>query len=135
MRVSMPLALLFLAGCAGTLYSHFAGPSNNTADGTYACVQNQLKTMGYSRTQYNEGSRWYVAQKIVKESNPSGLYRQTLETIDTKVNTTSDGKATLDIKARTFDQYATARGDDQQERKASDRVQLDARALGQACTQ
>lgn len=135
MRVSFaPLLLLLGAGCAGTLYSHFAGPSASSADVTYDCVQAQLKTLGYSRTQYNDSNRWFVAQKVTKEPSSSGLYRQTLEVLDTKVNMSSDGKATLDIKASTYDQYATARGTDQQERKASDGVQADARTLGQACT-
>jgi hypothetical protein len=133
MRRSLPLLLGLAAGCAGTLYSHYAGPTSSSADEAYACVQAQLKTLGYSRKQYDESKRWFVAQKITKEPSSSGLYRQTIEVLDTRVVATDQGAATLDITARTYDQYATARGEDQQERKASDRVQIDARTLGQAC--
>lgn len=133
MRAFAPLALAAAMGCASTLYGHFAGPAAGTADEAYACVQSQLKTLGYSRTQYKEETRWFVAQKNSVENNSSGLYRQTQNVLDTKVNIDKNGAPSLDIKARTFDTYATAKGDDRQERKASDRVQLDAKALGQAC--
>lgn len=133
MRFPALFALLLMAGCAGTLYSHYAGPVEGNADEAYACVLEQLKQLGYSRTQFDQGAHWFVAQKVTKEPSSSGLYQQTVNVLDTKVNVSKAGDILLDIKARTYDQYATARGNDQQERKAGDRVQADARTLGQAC--
>jgi hypothetical protein len=134
MRVPASITFLMLTGCAGTLYSHYAGPAQGTADEAYACVQAQLKELGYVRSQYNTSTRWILAQKSRQEPSSSGLYRQTLEVLDTKVDVSKDGVVSLEIKARTYDQYATVKSDDAQERKASDRVQIDARTLGQACT-
>ena len=126
--------LLLSTACANTvLYSRFAGPVTGSPEEVYACVVAQLKTMGYRRTQYDETARWYMAEKIVKNQVSSGLYRHTLEVLDSRVKSAESGGATLEITARTFDEFASARGEDRQERKASDRVQLDARTLGQAC--
>jgi hypothetical protein len=133
MRLSILLGLTLTTACSGALYSRFAGPASRPADQVYACVQAQLKELGYSRTQYDDSARWYAAQKIVTNQNASGLYRHTIEVLDTKVKSEGSGPATLEITARTLDEFANARGQDRQERKASDRVQLDARTLGQAC--
>lgn len=133
MRVPASLTLLVLAGCAGTLYSHYAGPAEGNVDEAYACVQEQLKQLGYARVQFNQGTHWFVAQKVTQEQSSSGLYQQTVSVLDTKVNLAKSGEVILDIKARSYDQYATARGNDKQEEKAGDRVQADARVLGRAC--
>jgi hypothetical protein len=133
MRFPAFFAFLLLTGCASTLYSHYAGPVQGTADEAYACVQAQLKELGYARNQYNPGNHWFLAQKISQEQSSSGLYRHTLNVLDTKVTVSKSGVVSLDIKARTYDQYASVKSDDAQERKASDRVQLDAQTLGQVC--
>jgi hypothetical protein len=133
MRPLAPLALLLVAGCASTLYGHFAGPAAGSADEAYTCVKEQLQTLGYTRTQYKDETRWFVAQKVTSEQNASGLYRNTHNVLDTQVNVGKDGFPVLDIKARTYEQYANARGESQEEQKASQRVLLDAQALGRAC--
>lgn len=132
MRRLFLLGLLLCPGCAGTLYSRFAGPVTTSPDETYACVQKQLKDMGYSRTQYNDNTRWYVAQKIEQNPNSSGLYRKTLQVLDTQVKTGAEGTQ-LQITAHTYNEYANAKGNDRDEQKASDRVLIDAKTLGQAC--
>jgi hypothetical protein len=126
-------SLLLATACASALFSRYAGPVTGPPEDVYACVVAQLKTMGYQRTQYDETARWYMAQKIVKDQVSSGLYRHTIEVLDSRIKSAESGGTSLEITARTFDEFANARGEDRQERKASDRVQLDARTLGQAC--
>ena len=133
MRLSHLLVLSLATACSATLYSRYAGPAAGTPDEVYSCVQGQLKTLGYVRAQYDSAAKWYLAKKIVKDQVSSGLYRHTIEMLETKVKVSNEGEPTLDITARTFEEFATARGEDQQERKASDRVQIDARTLGKAC--
>jgi hypothetical protein len=134
MRLSSLLGLLLATGCAGTLYSRYAGPTTTDPAQVYACLQSELKSMGYQRTQYNEETRWYVARKVDLQTQvSSGLYRRTLNVLDTQVNTDKTGKTVLQITARTYQEYATPRGFDDQEEKASDQVQLDAAALSKAC--
>lgn len=133
MRLPLLLGLTLTGACAGTLYSRFAGPVTAPADEAYGCVQEQLKTMGYQRTQFNAGTRWYVAQKSEQLQSSSGLYRKTVHVLDTQVKSDDAGHSTLEITAHTYDEYANAKGVDREERKAAERVMLDARALGQAC--
>lgn len=133
MRRPLILGLLLSLGCAGTMYSRFAGPVTSPPDEVYGCVQAQLKTMGYQRTQYNDGTRWYVAQKNEQVQSSSGLYRKTVHVLDTQVKSDGAGQSSLEIVAHTFDEYANAKGTDRDERKAADRVLVDAKTLGQAC--
>lgn len=133
MRRPLILGLLLTSGCAGTLYSRFAGPVTNPPDEVYKCVQGELKTLGYSRTQYNDATHWYVAQRTEQNQVSSGLYRKTVHVLDTQVKAAESGSQ-LEITAHTYDEYANAKGTDRDERKAADQVLLDARALGQACS-
>jgi hypothetical protein len=134
MRLLLTVGLLLVAGCAGSLYTHFAGPTAKPPAEVYDCVKEQLKTLGYARKQFDEQQRWYLAEKATKEAVSSGLYEKTLHVLETRVKQSNGTTATLDIIARTYDVFATARGEDRQERKASERVLLDARTLGQACS-
>ncbi len=132
MRVYAPLALLLAAGCAGTLYSSFAGPATSPPDAVFACVQAQTKELGYARTQYNEKTRWYVAQRTEQNQVSSGLYRKTLHVLDTQVKEGASGTELL-ITAHTYDEYTNAKGTEREERKAAESTVRDARLLGQAC--
>lgn len=134
MRHLVLSSMLLLVGCApATLYVRYAGPAQGSADEAFACVQGQMKELGYHRAQFNSSTRWVVGEKIMRYQNASGLYIHTVETLDTKVDVSPQGVVNLDVKARTLDKFATVKSDDLQERKADDRVQLDARALGRAC--
>jgi hypothetical protein len=133
MRYPLLFGLTLTGACAGTLYSRFAGPVAAPADTVYTCVQAQLKDLGYQRIQYNDATHWFVAQKTEQSQISSGLYRKTVHVLDTQVKAGADGSSQLEITARTFDEYANAKGVDREERKAAERVQLDARTLGEAC--
>lgn len=133
-----PSALLaactLLAGCGGTLVSTTRTSSSAAPDDLFDCVQNQLKTMGYNRMQYDALERWYVAQKPDPDTRvPSGLYRGTKNVLDTKVRPDASGATVLEITAKSFDEYTNARGTDSQERPVTERAKLDAQALQQAC--
>jgi hypothetical protein len=132
MRRLFLLGLLLSTGCAGTLYTRFAGPVTASPDETYSCVQKQLRDMGYSRSQYNDNTRWYLAQKTEQNQNSSGLYRKTLQVLDTQVKSEATGTQ-LEITAHTYNEYANAKGNDRDEEKASGQVLADAKTLGQAC--
>lgn len=132
-RVLLPLAAL-LAACTATLYSTVQGASTAVPDDAYTCVQNQMKTLGYRRTQYDALERWYVGQK--EEVDPtvaSGLYRKTVHVLDTKVRPDASGSTAIEITAKTFEEYSNQRGVDLQEKKASALVKRDAQTLVQAC--
>lgn len=128
------VACTLLAGCGGTLVSTTRTSSSAVPDDLFACVQNQLKTMGYNRLQYDALERWYVAQKPDPDTRvPSGLYRGTKNVLDTKVRPDASGSTVLEITAKSFDEYTNARGTDSQERQVTERAKLDAQILQQAC--
>ncbi|HXI20302.1 MAG TPA: hypothetical protein VNH46_04415, partial [Gemmatimonadales bacterium] len=113
MRPFTALGLLLATGCAGTFYSRTASPAPGGPDEVYACVQKELKDMGYQRTQYKEDTRWYVARRVDAETQvSSGLYRRTLNVLDTQVDRDDSGKAVLAITAHTYQEFATPRGFD-----------------------
>jgi len=134
MRPSLLPGLLLATACAGALYAKYAGPAASPPDQVYTCVRTQLKTMGYERTQYDEHTGWYVAEKAERNLVSSGLYRKTVHVLDVRVKPAGENQATLEITAHTYDEFANVKGADRQERKAADRVTLDAQTLGQACT-
>ncbi len=132
-RNLLALATL-LAACAGTQYSTFKGASTTAPDDVYTCVQEQMKTLGYRRTQYDGLERWFVGQKeTVDPTIASGMYRKTLHILDAKVRPDATGTTALEIIARTYDEYSNQRGLDRQERKASELVRRDAQTLMQSC--
>lgn len=135
MKSSVPLlACTLLAGCAGSLVSTTRGSSSAAPDDVYACVQNQFKTLGYTRIQYDALERWYVAHKPDEDARvPSGLYRKTMNVIDTRVRPDASGATVLEITAKSYEEYVNARGVDQQERQVTQRARLDAQALQRAC--
>lgn len=128
------LLLVSASACSGTLYQRYAGPVPGTPDETFACVQAQLTRLEYRRLQFDVTQRWFLAGKDRQDQNASGLYRKTVETLDTKVMPAAAGGSTLEITAHTYQEYANARGVDQQEQPASDAVKRDAQVLARACS-
>ncbi len=135
MKSSVPLlACTLLASCGGTLVSTTRGSSSAAPDDVYACVQNQFKTLGYTRIQYDALERWYVAHKPDSDARvPSGLYRKTMNVIDTRVRPDASGATVLEITAKSYEEYANARGVDRQERQVTERAKMDAQELQRAC--
>lgn len=138
MRISATLlAMLALSSCAGgVLYSATRAGSTASPDAVYQCVQDTLKQMGYRRKQYDVNDRWYLAEKEeIGVQVSSGLYRKTWMVLDSRVQPDADGSTSIEIVARTFEEYASARGPEKVEQKASAKVRVDAQALQRACAQ
>ncbi len=134
MRTLIVSTLLLATACSGTLYQQYAGTVPSAPDDTYACVQAQLTKLEYVRKQFNVVDRWYLAQKDRQDENASGLYRKTSDALDVKVKPAATGGSTLEIAAHTYQEYANARGVDQQEQPASDIVKRDAQILARSCS-
>lgn len=127
-------ALLILAGCSGSLYTSLAGTTTATPTDAYSCVEGQLKTLEYKRTQYNAKEQWIIAERPNPEEAARGPnVRKTVDVLEVYVKPDPSGSTGLVVQARTFDEFANSRGVDRQERKSTNRVLADARKLGQAC--
>ncbi len=134
MRRLTALLLIALPACSGTLYNTTRANTSGAPDDVYQCVQNQLKTMGYRRMQYDAMDRWYLAEK--EETGvqvSSGLYRKSWITLDTRVRPNADGTTGLEITAHSYQEYASARGPDRTEQPVSTKAKLDAKSLHEAC--
>lgn len=134
MKLSLPLLACLALGCAGSLVSTTQTAATAAPDDVYACVQAKLKDMGYNRSQFDATERWYVAEKPDPEVHvPSGLYRRTMMVLDTRVRPDASGNTVLEITARAYDEFDSARGLDKPERQVTNRAKLDAQTLQQAC--
>ncbi len=110
-RATLLLLVASLAGCAGTLYSATKATSTVAPDDAYRCVQDQLKKLGYQRTHYDPGERWFVGQKVDDKARVSDVrFRKRFNRLDTKVRPDAAGGSTLEIKAQTLDQYGDQQG-------------------------
>ena len=128
------LSVSLLAACSSAMLLTLQGSSSAAPDDVYTCVQEQFKTLGYRRMQYDALERWFVGQKEETDGGvASGQYRKTLNILDTRVRPDAAGTTTLEITAKSLEEYSNARGIDRQERKPTNQVKLDARTLQQAC--
>ncbi|HXG45836.1 MAG TPA: hypothetical protein VNJ71_13885 [Gemmatimonadales bacterium] len=137
MRLARPLLVVLLfAGCARALYAAYVSTSPRAPDDVYGCVQEQLRKLRFSRTQYDTGDRWIVAQRIDSTGQvSSGLYRRTVDVIEARARPDASGNTTIELKVRTFDEFATTRGLTQEERPASAAAKREAQQLALACSQ
>lgn len=133
-RAFLFLILTSLAGCASTLYSVSKATSATAPDDAYTCVQAQLKKLGYQRTHYDAGERWFVGQKVDDKAKVSDIrFRKRFNRLDVKVRPDATGNTTIEIKAQTLDQYGDQQGVNETEQPASNLVKLDAQAVMAAC--
>jgi hypothetical protein len=133
-RASIILLASALSACGGSLYYTIQGSSLDSPDAVYGCVQDQLQTLKYRRTQYDTDSRWYIAEKVDSTDRvSSGLYRKTVDRLEARVRPDASGASTLEITVKTRQEFATAAGTTSEERPASARVKRDASAVAAAC--
>ncbi len=130
------LVLLLAAGCARTLYAAYASTSPRAPDDVYRCLQDELRKLGFGRSQYDAGSRWIRAQRVDSTSQvSSGLYRRTVDLIEARARPDANGNTSIELKVQSFDEFATTRGFTQEERPASGAARRDAQRVGLACSQ
>lgn len=130
------LPLLGTVACSSTLYWVTGAQSTAIPDVAYACVQAQLKELGYERVRHDTMERWIVARKLDPSVRiSSGTFRRAFDVLDARVRPDASGSTGIEIKAQTFHQYELQRGQTDEEQAASRRVKEDAATLAQACSQ
>jgi hypothetical protein len=137
MRRLLPL-LLLAAGthCAGRLYSATTASSLRAPDDVYACIQEQLGKLGYRRTHFDPGDRWYVAQKSDPDARLSDVrFRQRINRLDFRVRPDATGNSSIEIKAQSFNQFADQQGFSDTQVAASERAKADAAQVATSCAQ
>ena len=135
-RVSPLLLLATLTHCAGRLYSTSTASSIRAPDDVYACLSEGLGKLGYRRTHYDPGDRWYVAQKPDPSARLADVrFRQQINSVDFRVRPDASGNSSVEIKVQSFNQFADQKGFSEVEVTASDQAKADAARVATTCSQ
>jgi len=133
-RFPYPALLLLLSSCGGHFFAVTRASSTANPDDAYACVQTQLKTLGYERKRYDPIKRWYVGQFIDREARLSDArFRYRINRLDVLVSPDATGNTSLEIKAQSYDVFDDQKGLDEIERSATNDVKRAAASLAEAC--
>jgi hypothetical protein len=135
-RVSPLLLFTGLTACAGRLYLASTATSTRAPDDVYACIQEQLGNLGYRRTHFDPGDRWYVAQKPDRSVRLADVrFRQQINRLDFRVRPDASGNSSVEVKAQSFNQFDTQQGFSETEVTASDQARADAAQVATSCAQ
>jgi hypothetical protein len=129
------VAALALSACGQKTYSTPVSTNTSAApDETYACVKKQLGELGYKQTSNDADELRVTATKIDYESRrPDVQFRRMLNKIDADVAAEANGETSIKAVGRTFAEYTTHRGPNEEEEKPSDQVQSDTQTLLERC--
>jgi hypothetical protein len=136
LRVAMLMFVAPLLACGGHIQPSSATLTSGAPDEVYACVIQELGKLGYHRTRYDTGERWYVAQKIDPTGRVSDVrFRQRLNRIEARVQPDASGNTSLELKTQTLDQFSNQRGLVEEATQTSEQVKADAARMAAACAQ
>jgi hypothetical protein len=92
--------------------------------------------LGYRRTHFDPGDRWYVAQKSDPDARLSDVrFRQRINRLDFRVRPDATGNSSIEIKAQSFNQFADQQGFSETQVAASERAKADAAQVATSCAQ
>jgi hypothetical protein len=133
-RLPLVAALALLAGCAGSLYTNSVHNSAQTPDQVFECMRNQLKSVGFTQTANDVDAHRLAARHINPDVRiASANFRRTIDVLEIDSRPASSGGSAVEIRARTFYEFATARGITQEETNASAAAKQAAQTLMQQC--
>ncbi len=106
-----------------------AGPED-----TFACVKKQLGELGYKQTSLDASEHRITATKFDYKSRRADVqFRRMLEKLEVDVAAEADGQTSINALGRTFAEYTTQRGPTEEQEKASEQVNTDAKTLLERC--
>jgi hypothetical protein len=127
-------AAVLLAGCGKAFSAPVSTRTAATPDDTFTCVKKQLGELGYKQTSNDADELRVTATKIDYESRrPDVQFRRMLNKIDADVAAEANGETSIKAVGRTFAEYTTHRGPNEEEEKPSDQVQSDTQTLLERC--
>ncbi len=134
----MSLLSALLVGCGGGLLaSTVTANSMRPAPDVYECVRAQLKSVGFSRTSYDQDEQRISAQKVDEHARrPDVTFRRLLDRLTIDVQPASGGTAitTLAVQATTFVERVTQRGPTEDQERASETARRAAQTLVDRCS-
>ena len=136
-RVTPTLALVGLLACGGrSLMYSAAGLSTTAPQDAYACATDQFKKLGYRIRARDEADYRILAERENAEiREPTGLFRRGFDRIEVTSAPDASGRTSITLKAQSFKESVTARGNNLDEIEATERARADTQAILEACAQ
>lgn len=126
------------AGCAGApLSTPLTGSSPAPAPDAFACVQQQLKAVGFSQSSYDADELRVNARKFDEEQRrPDVQFRRIVDRLEIDVDPGRDGAITnITVDAKTFAELTTQRGPTESQERTSETARAAAQTILQKCSQ
>jgi len=135
LRVTPLIALAGLLGCGGRSLMYSAtGLSTTAPQDAYACANDQFKQLGYRIRARDEADHRIMAERENTEiKDPTGLFRRGFDRIELSAAPDASGKTSIAIKAQSFKESLTARGNNLDEIEATERARADSKTILEAC--
>jgi hypothetical protein len=135
LRVNPMLALAGLLACGGRSLMYSAGGLSTTApQDAYACANDQFKKLGYRVRAHDDTDYRILAERENADiREPSGLFRRGFDRIELTAAPDASGQTSIAIKAQSFKESLTARGNNLDEIEATERARADTKAILEAC--
>jgi len=108
--------------------------SSTTPQDAYVCAGEQLKTLGYRVMAHDDETHRVVAERDNPEiRDPSGLFKRGFDRFEITTVPDASGKTALAIKAQSYKESLTARGNNQDEIQATAKAKADSKTVMAAC--
>lgn len=125
-----------LAACAGAaLASTLSRTTPVPPPDAFACVQKELKQVGFAQTSYDTDELRVTARKFNESARrPDVQFRRLVDRIEVQVSPEADGTTRLTAEAATFAELTTQRGPTEEQEKTSETARAAAEAVLQHCS-
>jgi serine/threonine protein kinase HipA of HipAB toxin-antitoxin module len=100
----------------------------------YACATDQFKKLGYRIRAHDDTDYRIVAERENEEiKEPTGLFRRGFDRLELTSAADASGKTAMGIKAQSYKESVTARGNTLDEIKVTDRAVADSKTILSTC--
>lgn len=127
-----------LAGCVGgPMTTTVAGTSPAPAPDAFACVRDQLKTVGFTQSSYDTDELRVTARKFDESQHrPDVQFRRVVDRLEIDVAPSGgDAVTNISVDAKTFAELTTHRGPTEEQEKTSETARAAAQTILQKCSQ
>jgi hypothetical protein len=129
------LSLAAITACSGRTLMYSASSLGSTPpQDAYACVADQVKKLGYRVRAHDDDSRRILAERDnpeIREAN--GLFRRGFDRLEITSSPDASGQTQVGIKAQSFKESVTARGNTLDEIEATAQAKADSKTILEAC--
>ena len=135
LRVTPMLALAGLLACGGRSLMYSAtGLSTTAPQDSYACAEDQFKKLGYRiRARDDTDYRILAERENADIREPTGLFRRGFDRLELTAAPDASGQTAIAIRAQSFKESVTARGNNLDEIEATERARADTKTILEAC--